>query len=167
VLWLAALLVALVVVLTTTQLISIHRRQQRNHAMADWVRSQPVTFSSRTFVRRRYPLRWTQWAYRYGGGPVVSVHTRGIEVSAPQGMQLDSRTVYFKGDESRMWVDHVGWAGTPLGRRECIRLCAGGHGRAVDLALYPDAGIEQTWKALVAAGVVPVRGAIETVATEG
>ena len=157
--WFAVLLVALVVVVTPVRLISIHRQQKSNHAIADWVHSQPVTFSSRTFVRRRFPLRWTQCAYRYGGGPVVSVHTSGIEVSAPQGMMLDSRTIYFRASESRMWIDSVGWAGTPLGRRECIRLCAGEQRSAVDLALYPDAGIEQTWRALLTAGVVPGREA--------
>jgi hypothetical protein len=153
--WYAVLLVVLVVVVTPVELIRIHSREKRNHAIADWVHSQPITFSSRTFVRRHFPFRWTQWAYRYGGGPQLSVHTSGIEVSAPQGMMLDSRTVYFKGPESRMWIDKVGWAGTPLGRKECIRLCGWEDGTAVDLALYPDAGIEQTWSAFLTAGVVP------------
>jgi len=151
--WYAVVLVAVVVVYTPVSLINIYRRQKRNHAIADWVHSQPMTFSSRTFVRRHFPFRWTQWAYKYGGGPVVSVHTCGIEVSAPQGMMLDSRTVYFRADETRMWIDKVGWAGTPLDRKECIRLRAGEGGDTVDLALYPDAGIEPTWQAFLSAGV--------------
>jgi len=151
--WYAVALLALVVVVTAGSLIGISRRQKRNHAIADWVRGQPMTYSTRAFVRQHFPLRWTNWSYKYGGGPMVSVRTRGIEVTAAQGMILESRTVFFDAAKTRMWIDHVGWGGTALNRRRCIRLCSGNGGNGVDLAVSPDAGIEPTWQAFLEAGV--------------
>ena len=86
---------------------------------------------------------------------MISVHESGIEVSMPQGMILESRTIFFSGPESKMWMDKVGWGGTFLLRKECIRLCSGEGRNALDLALTPDAGIQATWQALLAARVDP------------
>ena len=54
-----------------------------------------------------------------------------------------------------MWHDRIGWAGTPLGRKDCIRLRFDG---PIELALTPDSGVEEAWQALVNAGVRPLTG---------
>jgi hypothetical protein len=70
------------------------------------------------------------WNHHYGGGPRLVVRTRGIEVSAPQGMMLERRSFFFSAETATMWRDRVGWAGTALGRKECIRLQFGESRRA-------------------------------------
>jgi hypothetical protein len=112
-----------------------------------------LVYSTRAFVRQQYFMRWVSWNSRYGGGPIISVFDGGIKVSAPQGTMLESRTLFFDATESNMWMGNVGWSGTPLFRRDCIRLRSGFRGSAVDVALRPEDGIEPLWTALLGVGV--------------
>ncbi len=72
---------------------------------------------------------------------------------AGQGMILESRTLYFDAALSMMWQDTVGWAGTPIARKACIRLVSGEGRLRIDVALTPEVGIEEAWLALRQAGV--------------
>jgi len=153
VIWFGAVLVVLVVVVTVWQLASIRSREKSNHALAEWVHGQPESFSTRTFVREHFPWRWTNWSNSYAGGPVLSVRGSGIQLLAGQGMVLESRNLYFDAAGSKMWRDSVGWGGTPIARKACIRLLSGEGRMRIDVALTPEVGIEATWLALDEAGV--------------
>jgi hypothetical protein len=55
-----------------------------------------------------------------------------------------------------MWLDRIGWAGTPFDRKECIHVAGRdqrGHG--IDLALSPQDGMDGAWQALLTCGVTP------------
>jgi hypothetical protein len=149
---LALALLVIVVVGTIVTLTRIEIRKNRNKPVKVWVQGQPVTYAVRALVRERRLGAWVDWSYRLGGGPQLLVRTRGIEISASQGMVLESRAVFLTAEKASMTVDLVGWAGTPLGKRECIRL-RGHEGCGVDLAISPDMGIDQAWQALIDAGV--------------
>lgn len=89
-------------------------------------------------------------------GPQLVVHTHGIEISAPRGMMLESRTLFLDARKATMWVDEVGFGGTPLHRKKCIRLVGGTPQDAqIEVALSPDTDFDQTWQALIDAGVRP------------
>lgn len=146
-------LLVIVVMGTTVTLARIQIRKNRNKPVKAWVQGQPVTYGVRAFVRERRLGAWVDWSYRLGGGPQLLVRTRGIEISAPQGMVLESRAVFLTAEKASMTVEHVGWAGTPFGKRQCIRLRGHDEGCGVDLAISPDTGIDQAWQALIDAGV--------------
>lgn len=161
VIWFGGALLVLVLVVTVWQLARIKSREKANHSLAEWVHSQPESFSSRTFVREHFPWRWSGWSKHYAGGPVLNIKGSGIQLLAAKGMMLESRNLYFDAARSKMWKDHVGWGGTPIAQKACIRLLSGEGRLRIDVALTPDAGIEATWQALHLAGVVetnvPVR----------
>jgi hypothetical protein len=71
-------------------------------------------------------------------------------------MVLDSRDICLRADTARMWRDEVGWAGTGLGRRECIRLVGRDETGEVELALSPLSGFGEVWAALGQAGIAVV-----------
>jgi hypothetical protein len=48
--------------------------------------------------------------------------------------------------------DRVGWAGTPFGRKHCIRVQLPQRRRWMEIALTPEEAIEEVWKALSEAG---------------
>jgi hypothetical protein len=55
-----------------------------------------------------------------------------------------------------MWLDRLGWGGTPIAQRECIRL-DGNDANGTLLAVSPKGRpIQQAWNALLQAGVTPV-----------
>ena len=151
--WFGAALVVLVVAVAAWQLAIIRSREKSNHALAQWVQGQPESFSTRTFVREHFPWRWTSWSNRYSGGPVLTIRGSGIQVLAGQGMVLESRNLYFDAAHTKMWTDNVGWGGTPIGRKACIRLLSGEGRLRIDVALTPEVGIEAVWVALQEAGV--------------
>jgi hypothetical protein len=95
----------------------------------------PTIYEAHTFVRaRRRGNSWVSWNHRLGGGPVLTVRNRSLEVSAPQGMSLESRDIVIKSGEATMWFDKVGWAGTPFARKECIHVAGRDQrGRRVEL----------------------------------
>lgn len=131
----------------------LYQGRSETRSLREWVRGQPVTYTTKVFVRsRRSKNTWVSWNHFYGGGPRLVVRTRGIEVSAPHGMMLERRSFLFSAETATMWRDRVGWAGTRLGRKDCIRLQ---FGDAVELALTPDSGVEEAWEALIQAGVRP------------
>jgi hypothetical protein len=66
---------------------------------------------------------------------------------------LESRQVTVQSSEATMWIDKIGWAGTPLGRRECIHVAGRDQRRRIDLALSPQDGLGDAWQALLTSGV--------------
>jgi hypothetical protein len=150
--WLPYILLGAVIFGTALSFGRLQLRRSRNRPIKAWVQNQPITYSTNAFVRERRLRAWVNWSSRLGGGPQMIVRTRGIEVSAPRGMVLESRALFLNAEKASMWVDRVGWAGTPFGRKDCIRLCGHDEGSRVDLALTPDTGIAETWQALLTAG---------------
>jgi hypothetical protein len=153
--WLAFFLVATTVIVVGVNLAHITIRRSHNKPIKVWVQSQPVTFTTRALVRERRLGGWVDWSNSLGGGPTMTIRARGIEVSAPQGMVLESRSVFISAEKATMSIDSVGWAGTPVGRRKCVRLLGHDPGCAVDLAISPDADFDEAWQALIDAGVQP------------
>lgn len=115
-----------------------------------------MTYSTKAFVRVRKPLNtWVDWNRRLGGGPSIVVHTQGVEISAPQGMMLENRHLVLPAERATMRLDRVGWAGTPLGRRKCIRISGRDRDRPIEVAISPESDINETWQALIDSGFMP------------
>lgn len=114
-----------------------------------WARKQQVVHETRAFVRARTSGNtWVNWNHRLGGGPRLFVRSESVEVSAPQGTMLESRTIVFPAETATMWCDRVGWAGLPVGRRDCIRIHVPRRWRSIELAITPVDGLEAAWEAL-------------------
>src|SRR5215469_1656202 len=130
-------------------------RQRRNRELNAWVQNQAVIYECAVLVRQcLHPGgNWFDWSRSRGGGPRLLVRAGAIEVRAPQGMMLDSRDICLRAGTARMWRDEVGWAGTALGRRECIRLVGRDETAEVELALSPLSDFEEVWAALRLAGI--------------
>ncbi len=157
--WVAVAFSLVVAGLLALKFALVARRRSRNRLLDDWVRAQPVVFSTPTLAQQltyegRFSANWVQWSPKYGG-PLLVVRRGGVEVVAPQGMMLDSRDVCFRADTAEMWKDTIGLLGGPLRRSECIRLRGRDETAFVEFALTPEAGIEPTWRALAEAGVQP------------
>lgn len=84
------------------------------------------------------------------------VRAGSFEVAAPQGLRLESRDLVISSEGATMWLDKVGWAGTPLDRKDCIHVSGRDQrGRRVEVALSPQDGLQVAWQALVDSGVSP------------
>jgi hypothetical protein len=131
-------------------------RQRRNRELNAWVQNQTVIYDCAVLVRQcMHPGgNWVDWSRSLGGGPRLLIRAGAIEVRAPQGMMLDSRDICLRADTARMWRDQVGWAGSALGRRECIHLVGRDETAEVELALSPLSNFEEVWAALRRAGIV-------------
>jgi hypothetical protein len=132
--------------------------QHRNRELTAWVQSQTVMYEGAVLVRQcMHPGgNWADWSRSFGGGPRLLIRAGAIEVRAPRGMMLDSRDICLRADTARMWRDEVGWAGSALGRRECIHLVGRDDTGELELALSPSSGFEEVWAALRQAGIVAV-----------
>lgn len=130
-------------------------RTRRTADVEAWARNQPVVFETRGFVRTRRPANtWANWNHRLGGGARLIVRESAVEVTAPQGMMLDSRTTVFPADSATMRLDRVGWAGGPIGRKNCIRIHVQRGRSWIEVAITPEDGIDGVWDALRRAGVL-------------
>jgi hypothetical protein len=113
------------------------------------VPDEPALLTSRSFVRtRRWHNSWVNWHPRLGGGPVMTIRRGSVELRAPQGMMLESRNVVLSSEAATIKRDAIGWAGTPFGRRQCIRITAA----KIEVAVTPEAGLDASWLALTDAG---------------
>jgi hypothetical protein len=120
-------------------------RQRRNRELNAWVQNQTVIYDCAVLVRQcMHPGgNWVDWSRSLGGGPRLLIRAGAIEVRAPQGMMLDSRDICLRADTTRMWRDEAGWAGSALGRRECIHLVGRDETAEVELALSPLSNFEE------------------------
>jgi hypothetical protein len=146
----------LVIALLSYVMIHTRVRQRRNRELNAWVQNQPVIYDCAVLVRQcMHPGgNWVDWSRSLGGGPRLLIRAGAIEVRAPQGMMLDSRDICLRADTARMWRDEVGWAGSALGRRECIHLVGRDETAEVELALSPLSNFGEVWAALGRAGIV-------------
>jgi hypothetical protein len=118
---------------------------------------KPALFAGRTFVRSRRPRNsWVSWNYNPRRGPELIVRDGSFEVSAPQGMLLESRHFVIQSHDAVMWHDWIGWAGIPVNRKGCIHVAGRDQkGRRIELALTPEDGLDNAWRALLDSGVNP------------
>ena len=146
----------LVIAFLSYALIRTRVRARRNRELNAWVQNQTVIYDCAVLVRQcMHPGgNWVNWSRSLGGGPRLLIRAGAIEVRAPQGMMLDSRDICLRADTARMWRDEVGWAGSALGRRECIHLVGRDETAEVELALSPLSNVEEVWAALRRAGIV-------------
>jgi hypothetical protein len=70
-------------------------------------------------------------------------------------MMLESRDIVMSAQNASMQIDRIGWAGTPIGRRECIHISGRDDKGSVELAISPESDLESAWQALLDAGVQP------------
>lgn len=151
----AGIFSVVVAVLLAYVLIFTGVRRRRNRVLNAWVQNRPVFYDCAVLVRQcMHPGgNWVDWSRRLGGGPRLLIRAGAIEVRAPQGMVFDSRDICLRADTARMWRDEVGWAGSALGRRECIHLAGRDETAQVELALSPLSNFEEVWAALRQAGI--------------
>ena len=150
----------LVIVFLLCAVIYSRVRQGRNRELTAWVHNQPVIYDCAVLVRQcMHPGgNWVDWSRSLGGGPRLLIRAGAIEVRAPQGMVLDSRDICPRADTARMWRDEVGWAGSVLGRRQCIHQVGRDETAEVELALSPLCNFEDAWAALRQTGIVTATG---------
>jgi hypothetical protein len=145
-------------------MIRLQLRENRNAPLKQWVRSQPITFSGRALVRKRANggVGWVD--LKSLSGVRLLVREQGIEVSlAPPMDRIMSTAEYLRADEATMWRDSIGWSGSPIARRDCIRLDGTDVNGKIELAISPvDVSMDDAWNALVRAGVIPFTGAPPT-----
>jgi hypothetical protein len=145
----------LVVIFGTTR-----ARRSRSRPWSEWVRNQPVSFTTRAVVRVRYEGSGT-WSRLHGlDGAQLVVRTQALEVSlvGARGWFLGGIAWFLVAEDTTMQLDHVGWAGTPIGNRECILLSGRDAHGDILIAVAPAAPMPETWQALLQAGVRPVDG---------
>jgi hypothetical protein len=136
-------------------------RSGRNKTLKSWVRNQPVSYSTRAQIRMRGDagIGWVDLKNPFGGAQMV-VRTSGIELSlAPPVGRYMSTGWFLPAEGSTMFVDHIGWGGTPIAKRECIRLSGHDANGLVEAAISPSGPIGEAWQALLLAGVQPVERA--------
>lgn len=144
-----------VIAFLSSTLIYARVRQRRNRELNAWVQNQTVIYDCPVLVRQcMHPGgNWVDWSRSLGGGPRLLIRAGAIEVRAPQGMMLHSRDICLRADTARMWRDEVGWAGSALGRRECVHLVGRDETAEVELALSPLSNFGEVWAALRRAGI--------------
>jgi hypothetical protein len=93
-------------------------------------------------------------------GAQLLVRGAGIEVSlAPPIGRFMSAERFFNACETTMRLDRIGWSGTPIGKRDCIRLEGIDATGKVELAVSPvGASIQDAWNALLSAGATAHHG---------
>jgi len=148
----------LVIAFLSYTLIRTGVRRRKNRELTAWVHNQTVIYDGAVLVRQCiHPGgNWVDWSRSFGGGPRLVIRDGAIEIRAPQGMVLDSRDICLRADTARMWRDEVGWAGTALGRRQCIHLVGRDETAEVELALSPLSNFDEAWAALRRAGIVAI-----------
>jgi len=117
-------------------------------------KEQPILYTGRAFVRsRRRGSTWVSLNNNRNRGAVLIVRRESVEVVASQGMLLESRDILISAPNATMSLDKIGWAGSPIDKKECIRIVGHTGRRRMELAVTPDTGLQEAWQALLDAGV--------------
>jgi hypothetical protein len=82
----------------------------------------------------------------------MTVRTGSVEIVVPQAMLPESTSIVFSSETSTVGRDVVGWAGTLFGRRSCIRISGSDRRGRIDVAVTPETGLDEAWRALIEAG---------------
>lgn len=137
------------------------RRRRQEAPLRDWIAGQPVIFETRALVRiLASGLEGSGWVtLKSPAGARLVVHMGGLEASIGSANVLVSGN-FMRTSDATMWRDRLGWQGTAVGRRECIRLHGFDGRRVRDWAVFPrGSSIEEVWQALLGAGVKPANPA--------
>ena len=154
--WIAIVVVAGVAIAVVLLL----RRQRQEASLKEWIADQPVLFATRALVRIRASgaegFGWRTLNSR--GGARLVIHGGGIEVTIGRGDGFISGNL-MRASDATMWRDRIGWGGSFVRKRDCIRL-HGFNGRiASEWAVTPwEASLDEVWQALLAVGVTPGDG---------
>jgi hypothetical protein len=138
------------------------RRKRQEAPLRDWIAEQPVVFETRALVRiRASGLEGSGWGtLKSPAGARLIVHMGGLEASIGSANVLVSGN-FMRTSDATMCRDRVGWAGTAIGRQECIRLHGFDGRRARDWAVTPrGSSIEAVWQLLLGVGVKPSNPAV-------
>lgn len=133
------------------------RRRRQEAPLRDWIAEQPVVFETQALVRiRASGVEGSGWGtLKSPAGARLIVHMGGLEASIGSANVLASGN-FMRTSDATMWRDRVGWAGTAIGRQECIRLHGFDGRRARDWAVTPrESSIEEVWQVLLGVGVKP------------
>jgi hypothetical protein len=133
------------------------RRRRQEAPLRAWIAEQPVVFETQALVRiRASGVEGSGWGtLKSPAGARLIVHMGGLEASIGSANVLVSGN-FMRTSDATMWRDQVGWAGTPLGRQECIRLRGFDGRRARDWAVAPrEYSVEEVWQVLLGVGVKP------------
>jgi hypothetical protein len=133
------------------------RRQRQEASLKEWITDQPVLFTTRALVRiRASGAEGFGWrTVRSRGRARLVVHGGGIEVTIGRGDGFISGNS-MRASDATMWRDRIGWGGSFIRKRDCVRL-HGFNGRTTsDWAVTPrETSLDEVWQALLAVGVTP------------
>jgi hypothetical protein len=130
-------------------------RQHRQAPLAQMIREQPVIFSTRALIRiRTSPAQGSGWG-TLKGAPMLVVHGGGIETTIGRGDSLfDGNCI--RSSDATMWQGSLGWMGSSIGSRRCVRLHGFNGSTSTGLAVTPrGSSIDDLWQALLRVGVTP------------
>jgi hypothetical protein len=138
-------------------LVSLLRRQRQEAPLNELIRGQPVVLTTAALVRMRASgaegFGWV--TLKSPRGARLVVHGGGIEATIGRADGLISGN-FMRASDATMWRDRVGWAGTFIGKRDCIRLHGFDSRTMRDWAVSPrGTSIDEVWQALLAVGVTP------------
>lgn len=134
-------------------------RQHREAPLAHSIEDEAIVFSTAALIRIRSSskLDGTGWGTLKGpAGAQLVIHVNGLQATIGRtGDGLLSGN-FMRSSDATMWREQIGWGGTSVGERDCIRLHGfDGHGTR-DWAVTPrGASVDDVWKALLDAGVTP------------
>jgi hypothetical protein len=150
--------IAIVVVVgVAIAVVLLLRRQRQEASLKEWITDQPVLFATRALVRIRASgadgFGWRTMKSR--GRARLVVHGGGIEVTIGRGDGFISGNL-MRVSDATMWRDRIGWGGSFIRKRDCIRL-HGFNGRTTsDWAVTPrETSLDEVWQALLVVGVTP------------
>lgn len=155
--WVGLILLVVFVVVIIFGIARLQLQERHNRPLKEWVRSQPITFSAKALVRKRgYGGGWVD--FKSPSGVRLLIREQGIEVSPnPPIDRIISTAEFLRADGITMWLDRIGWAGSFIAKRDCIRVDGTDLNGKVELAVSPlGVPIEDAWNALIRAGATPI-----------
>jgi len=154
--------VLFVIVILSGFIVSLGRswlRRRRNVPLDDWVRAQPVMFSTPVLAQKCYrghsvlTTRWVGgWNPNSGSRPELLVKQGAVELVQVPGV-FSSGDVCWHAEKVVMWRDSVGLRRSPAREKDCLRLRGVDKFGPLEFVLIPESGIEAAWEALLEAGV--------------
>jgi hypothetical protein len=141
---------------------SLLRRRRQETPLKELIRDQAVVLTTAALIRMRASgVEGFGWVTMKGpGGAQLVVHGGGIEATIGRADGLISGN-FMRASDATMWRDRVGWGGTFIGERDCIRLHGFDSRRIRDWAVSPQGtSIDEVWQALLAVGVTPTEPSI-------
>jgi hypothetical protein len=135
-------------------------RQFRKNSPPSEGSGDRVIFSTKAHVRKRASriigMGWVTLGNTFGG-PHLIVRTASVEISLPL---LSGRFTppgsLLRAGEASMWIEEIQDPGSSAGKTKWIRLLGEDDEGKIELAVNPESSFDDTWQALLNAGVSPV-----------